>query len=189
MTIDQIQREFFHGKRAAYRRVTKLIDLRLMQSDPWLFNEPRLLRVTSRGASLVALGISPARIVPSQVNHSLKLVDLLGELEAEHPAATVTTEREIRGELHRARRAGERDIGRGRIPDGLLSFPDGKRIALELDLVKKAPRDYGTIIRAYTAEAYDHVWWFVPTAKIAERLRTLVAREYADHLITVKVWP
>src|SRR5579862_1586670 len=81
VTVDQAHRRYFSGKRAAYRRVAKLTDLGFLRSDPWLWNESKIIRVTRKGAALVSKSVRPARLVPSQIRHSLRLVDLMDDLE------------------------------------------------------------------------------------------------------------
>ena len=188
VTIDQITRRFFSAKRTAYIRIAKLTDLRLLQRDRWLWNEPQIIRLTTAGARLVSDSILPASLVYADLNHSLQLVDLLEELARMHPEADVKTEREIRGERSRQIRDRQRDVGRGRMPDGLLTFLDGRTIAIELDRTSKRSREYALNIRAYAAEKFTTVWWFAPSEETATRLRDVVAREYADHLIQVFVW-
>jgi hypothetical protein len=183
VTVDQIQRRFFSGRRAASRRVRKLADLGFLQLDEWMIRQPHLVRVTRTGARLVTNEISPARVVPSQIRHSLRLVDLVEELAQQNPSATVTTEREVRGRIHRARRAGHPQPRR--IPDAVLTFPDRATTAIELDL--SWHWDYARIIRAYASENYARVLFVVTTKHRAKLLRRIVNREYADDRITVEV--
>lgn len=112
----------------------------------------------------------------------------MDELAQTHPDATITTERELRTERHRATRNGTRDIGRGRMPDGLVTFPDGRVIAIELDLTPKRAVVYARIVRAFGAEPVDAVHWYVMSERIAERLRRVVTQEFSADRITVSVW-
>lgn len=121
VTVDQIASKFFptpHGKSAAFQRVRKLCDASppLLQRDRTHYREPSVLRITTAGAKLADTGLAPARIVHAEVHHALALVDLAEALSAEHPEATLLTERERRADRYRDKRAGKRKTT-GRIPE------------------------------------------------------------------------
>src|SRR5207244_6570273 len=109
--------------------------------------------------------------------------DLLEELERELPGSRYTTEREIRAQRWRERQAGNTPQ-LGRVPDGILTLPDGKRVAVELDLTPKRARDLEAIFEVYAAADFNAVWWFVPPHRV-ETLRELVVKNRLDDLITV----
>lgn len=189
VTSEQVSRRFFNGRpRNAYRRIAALVALRLLRRDAWLYNERLLLRVTTLGARLVSDSVGPAKLVLAEVRHGLALVDLIEDLIAQYPEARLTTERELHGQRYRERQTGERVIGHGRMPDGLLTFPDGRKVGIELDISRKSAAVYGRLIRAYAAEHLDYVWWYVPSERVAEGLRSVVSKEYGDDRIKVVVW-
>lgn len=147
-----------------------------------------MYRVTLVGARLVSTTVGPAKIVVSELPHALALLDLVEELVEAHPDAELTTERELRGERYRALRDGARDAGRGRMPDAQLTFPDGKIIAVELDLTPKRERLYAQHVRDFARQPFC-VWWWVPSETTARRLKQVVEREYVADRIQVFVRP
>ena len=196
VTVDQITAKFFptpHGKSAAFQRVRKLCDAHpaLLQRDHTHYREPSVLRVTTQGARLAEVGLAPARIVPAEVHHALAIVDLAEELLAAHPGATLLTERERRAQRYREKRAGERKTT-GRIPDVVLVLPSRngtkeRSIAIELDRSPRSRMDAETVVKAYLAERYDELWWYVRPSRV-EVVRQITRRMKVDDFIEVRPW-
>lgn len=193
VTAEQVARHFFSrddgsvGQWAAYRRLRILGELGLLQKDPVFYRHPSVLRLTRAGSRFIELGVNPAKLVISQVPHSLAIVDLLETLRGTVPGtAVVTTERELRIARRREQARAPRRRGKGRIPDAAIKW--GKRnIAIELDLTSKRSFDYERILHAYLQEPYDKVWWYVRPG-VAERLRRIVRQHKAASLVEVRVW-
>src|ERR1019366_1619531 len=81
VTVDQSATKFFpppHGKSACFQRVRKLCDASppLLQRQRTHYQEPSVLRVTTHGARIADVGLSPAHLVFAEVPHALSLVDL-----------------------------------------------------------------------------------------------------------------
>jgi hypothetical protein len=194
VTADQVARKFFSrddgetGKRAAYRRLAVLEDLGLVRRDRTPFwRAPHVLRITKAGADTGEIDIAPARIVESEMRHSLSLVDLTEQLLAEHKGAKLRTEREIRTDRWHERHSGTRQPARGRTPDGELTLRNGKVIAIELDLTPKRSKDFERILRAYRQEKVDKVWWYVLPG-VVPRVSKLVKEHRVDDFIEVRPW-
>lgn len=200
VTVDQIARKFFptkQGTSAAYQRVRKLCDASppLLKRERTHYREPSVLRVTTAGGRLADVGIQPARVIPAEVPHALAIVDLAEALLAEHPEATLLTERERRAERYREKRAGLRKAT-GRIPDAVLVFPpDAQRgergkeraVAVELDRSPRSRMDAEDVIKAYIAERYHAVWWYVRPNRV-DLIRQLTKRMKVDDFIEVRPW-
>ncbi len=187
VSAEQIARQFFPSTRTCYYRLHKLVALGLLRRNLWQWRGAAVYRVTRVGARLVSETVGPANLIVSEIPHMLAVVDLTDQLLESHPEAKLTTERELRGERFRAIHDRSRNAGRGRIPDGLLTFPDGSLVAVELDLTPKRERLYAQHVRAFGSERFS-VWWYVPSEETATRLRRVVSREYADDRIRVFVW-
>jgi len=179
---------------AAYRRISALRWLGLILSDKPFANRPTVLRVTREGARLADVGIAPAPLVLSELNHSLAVVRVVEQLARDHPGAEITTERELRAERYRERREGDRPVGRGRTPDAILRLAkkDAKRttetIAIEVDITRKDRRALERIILAYDHELdVDRVWWYVSPRR-AERVRDVVRSLRAERRIEIREW-
>jgi len=193
VTVEQVSTKFFAredgslGNWAAYRRLRKLEELRLIRRDPTFWREPAVLRATAAGARLAEIDVAPAHIVLAEVHHTLALVDLMEHLLDQNRGATMVTEREIRALRFRELGAGQRRPGSGRIPDGILHLKSKKTVAVELDLTSKRQRDIERVITGYKQERYDAVWWFARPA-ITGRIREIVVANRVDDLIDVKTW-
>jgi DNA-binding CsgD family transcriptional regulator len=192
VTTEQIAKKFFPGTSgfsAAQRRIRKLTNTHppVIRRDRTFWRYPAVIRVTASGANLTDCDLRPARLVLAEVAHSLGIVDLTEQLLAEHPGATLITERERRAERYRDKRAGERKAT-GRIPDGVLVLHSNPReIAIELDLSPRREKTVEAIVRAYQAERYAGVWWYVRPDRVA-RIAEIVKRCRADSFIEVRPW-
>ena len=201
VTVEQIASRFFptsSGLSAAFQRVRKLATASppLLRRDRTHYREPSVIRVTTHGARLANVGspgptLGPARLILAEVHHSLGIVDLTEELLKAHPDAVLTTERERRAERHAQKRSGQRK-GTGRIPDAVLTLPalGGKAeqsVAVELDRSPRTQRDIEAIVRAYNAERYTDVWWYVRPRRVAH-VREVIQKLRASDFIEVRPW-
>jgi len=195
VTPDQLGTKFFIrpdgkvGQRAAYDRIRKLVELGLLQRLPTFYRAPHVLRVTRVGAQLSGNHVGPANLVLSEVNHSIALVDLTEELLRTNKGATLETEREFRARRLRAIREDKHKLGKGRIPDAVLTFENGDYVAIELDLTPKRRPDIERILRSFMYERVKKVWWYCPSKETVDRVREIVRRRRADDFVEVKLWP
>ena len=71
------------------------------------------------------------------------------------------------------------------LPDGVLHVPDGRRIAIELELTPKAPERLRAIIKGYAAELeFSEVWYLVDR----EDVWRLVKRSSEGHAHVQIAW-
>jgi hypothetical protein len=199
VTAELVGQRFFwraeqrkYGQWAAYRRLAALERLGLILRDkPWA-NRPGVLRVTSEGARLADVGLRPAPLVLSQLRHTLAVVLLVEGLAYKQPGTEYVTERELRAERYRQRRAGV-DISRGRVPDGILQIPDKRtktirRVALELDITRKDRRALENMVHRYDQEPdIDAVWWYTLGFRV-ERTQAVVRDLAAQDRFEVREW-
>lgn len=187
VSAEQVGRRFFPSMWSAWRRLRRLEAAGLVRREPAFRDLPYVVRVTAAGARLAACDVLPARLDPGLLRHALAVVDLSDELLAGHPGSSWTTERELRRDRMRAARDDPQERQR-RTPDGLLVLADGRRIAVELDLTPKRTRKLEQLADAYALDpAVDSVWWFLPSATTAARMRELVAERGLEHLIDPRV--
>jgi hypothetical protein len=163
----------------------------MLRRELTYYKEPSVLRVTTHGVRYADVGIGPARFVPNEVKHALNIVDLTEELLAKHPKATLVTEREHRAERYRDKRKGLRKTT-GRIPDAVFIFPatggqKEKTMAVELDRSPRNRMDIETVVKAYLAERYTEVWWYVRPSRV-ETVRQVTRRMKVDDFIEVRPW-
>jgi len=193
VTVDQVSRAFFAradgklGRWAAYRRLRKLRELRLIQQDRTHWRGPKVQRITGDGGRLVELDLMPAKLVLAEIAHCLAVVDLCQALLDENTGATITTEREIRVTRRREMAEGTREAGKGRIPDAVLTLPDGAVVAVELDRRPKRQRDIEQILVAYRQDRWNAIWWYAPQKSVA-RVRSVVESNRMEDLVSVVEW-
>ncbi len=201
VTAELVGRRFFwrpdrntYGKWAAYHRLAALERMRLIIRTRSHGYPIPVLRVTRDGARTADVGVRPAPLVHSELQHTIALVWLTEYLLNENAGAQLTTERELRAERYRQRHEAERDLEQGRAPDALLRLPDHKpegrdveTVAVELDVSRKDRRAMERMIHQYDRENVDRVWWFVRTVRV-ERTRQIVRELRADDRIEVRAW-
>ena len=182
-TAAHIGRAFHTTPAAAARRARALCRASLLRRERVLWGLPSLYVVLPAGARLTAspLAASPA-IDLAGLRHDLALVSLSLDLLEAVPGSHWISERELRRE-----RAGEDGLGlRTHFPDGVHVLPDGRRVAVELDLTPKTGRRLGGILRYYArSRAYDAVRYFLPTPGAAGRISAL-ARDLPH--VRAEVW-
>jgi Replication-relaxation len=193
VTPQQVARRFFvHdgevAQKRAYRRLAKLEELDLIRRDAPFARHPEVIRLRMPGVTLAEIDLPPARYVVRQIPHELAVVDLVEELLSKNKGATVETGREIRSRLVQERWDGKRRVGRGRIPDAILTLRSGKTVAIELQMRVNRTRDDLTILQSYLQERFDAVWWYAPESGIAA-IKELVKARRADDLIDVRPAP
>lgn len=190
LSVDQLARHFSLSGDTARRRLTDLHAAGLLEVDEILVGAPALVRATRRGITRSGVDLSPASLDLARIHHSLALVDLCEDLLAEHPGGVWTTERELRRDRMRAaRRAGGWEPQR-RVPDGLLRLPEGRRVAIELDLTPKRSARLDLLAGAYAVDPdVDAVWWFLPSQAAAQRMLAIVAERALGHLIEPRARP
>ncbi|MGH7685367.1 MAG: replication-relaxation family protein [Candidatus Dormibacteria bacterium] len=187
VSADQVGRRFFPSMWAAWRRLRRLETAGLLRREPAFRDLPFVVRVTGAGARLAACDVLPARLDAGLLRHALAVVDLSEQLVGDAPGAEWITERELRRDRMRAARVHPEERQR-RTPDGLLVLPGGRRVAVELDLTPKRTRKLEQLADAYALDAsVECVWWFLPSAASAGRMREVIADRGLEHLIETRV--
>ena len=184
VSVEQVAARFFASTRAAQARLRTLERAELITVDRVLVGGPTIVRATARGTRLSGCDLPPASLELGRIRHALALVELSEELLAAHPASTWVSERELRRDRMRAARSRGRWERQLRVPDGLLRLPDGRTIAIELDLTAKRSARLDLLAGAYAVDPeIDIVWWYLPSRRAAERMRALVMERGLDHLV------
>jgi hypothetical protein len=143
---------------------------------------------TTRGAETAGLGIRPPRAgMLGEIDHTLLLVDVLGELAARSGARAIC-ERELRVDLLRRKQAGQEVIGR--IPDGVLVMPNGTKVAIELDRTAKRSSQLRALLiallpRLGTGGEWSGVLWVAPTLVTSRRYQRVVDGLSANDVVHI----
>lgn len=176
----------------AGRRLRVLCGLGLVRQVP-VGRRMSVFIATSRGADMTGLGLSPPRMsgLIGEIDHALLCCRVLYTL-AERLSAEVITERELRTEIARKRRAGE--LVSGRVPDGLLVTvaPGGQRVVVAVEVDRTAKRSVqirglvsALLPRLGKSGEWRRVLWIAPTPAAAVRYKKVVDGLSAGDVVTV----
>ena len=188
VTTQQVALRFFWrperracGRVAALRRLQALEEMRYIRRDRPLARHADVLRLRNAGAVAAGLGIKPAPLIETTLQHNLELVGLVEYLVGEYPGSELLTARELRAVRWKERQMGTRAEGMGRCPDAILRIPrmvDGARtmvtVAVELRRTWKDRRHLEEMIARYDEElGIQVVWWYVPADQVLRIVRFL----------------
>jgi len=174
LTATQVARAMRMSQRVAYRRLQKLTERRYLTHRRILAGQPGIYTVTATGREEINAELGRFTVRLQTLPHNLVVADVALVLLERYPGLVWVTERELR------REAGQR-FGFGQnihVPDGVLILPNGKRIAVEVEVTAKEKRRVEKIMRGYLRNAdYAEVWYFCRTPRQVERVKE-VAKGY-----------
>ena len=138
-----------------YRRMSRLINAGFAVHRRIYFEGKGVYYLTSHGAGYTDLppidGISKGGY-----DHQILLIDLVLKLQDIHPEVAWISERHLKQQQFFY------GVGKlGHVADGLLVFPDNRKVAIELELTQKSRLRLEKILRGYGAKIeIDEVWYF-----------------------------
>lgn len=114
-------------------------------------------------------------------DHQRMLVDVVLTLCERHPEATWVSERHL---VHEKFFDG---VGkRGHVSDGLLIFPDGKRVAIEVELSVKGKHRIEGILKSYGGQLdIKEVWYFCSQSALS-MLTVMAAKRSFIKIFSIK---
>ena len=166
--INHISKRFGFNYPRNYEVMRKLIKEGTVIHEFILKYQHGIYRLTNQGAKLT--DFPPIKTVNlAHYHHHLIATDLVISLWQKYPDASLFTERQLkRDQLEGGKRRP------GHLPDAVLQMPDGKNIAIEVELTPKWKKRFEKIIKGYAASFYyKEVWYFCPTQLMA-RLKILI---------------
>jgi hypothetical protein len=178
----------------AYARLSRLVWDGLLEQKTLLYRKPGLYIATAHGlgsAGLEQLGLY--RVSSGGFEHAQEVASAAVALHAGLPGWELLSERELRveegdrPELVASARLGELPGGRPALhrPDLALISPEGRTLAVEIELSIKAPRRLGAICRAWArARHVSHVYYLADAAP-ARAVSRAIAETRAGDRITV----
>lgn len=126
--IPQISERFALRKPRNYQLINKLIRHHLFLHERIFYRRHGLFRLTPAGTRFTALP-SLHRVPLANYQHDLALVDLCLKFRRVYPDAIWNSERKLKHDKYKL------GVGQqGHLPDGIVVFPDGKQLAIEVEL-------------------------------------------------------
>jgi hypothetical protein len=189
-----VMERFAMGRSWAYARLGGLVAGGLLEQRTLLYRRPGLYLATTEGLrwqGLLRLGVY--RVSPGGFEHARQLATAAVALERGLPSWRVVGEREIRleeadgGRLIASVSVGQLPGGRPAVhrPDLALLSPQGRVVAVEVELSLKAPRRLAAICRAWARARHIDAVYYLATPAAARALARAIAETRAQERITV----
>jgi hypothetical protein len=192
--VEHVMGRFAMGQSWAYTRLSRMVCEGLLDRKALLHRKPGLYIATAEGlrsSGLERLGVHSIR--PAGFEHAQEVASAAVSLYRGFAGWEILSEREIRAaesdrnELVASARIGELPSGRPALhrPDLALISPDGKSVAVEIELSIKAPRRLAGICRGWArARHVSHVYYFA-TPAVARAVDRAIAETRAEDRIAV----
>lgn len=153
--MPHIDKKFGLKKTTNYRVINKLIEYELVQHKRIIFGRHGIFYLTKKGSSYTDL--PPIKNISLGIYyHHVALIDVHLKLLELYPEASWLSERKLKQE--------NMSTGLGNLKhtsDGILSFSDEKKIAIEVELTMKSKRRLNQIVKFYAANlAINEVWYY-----------------------------
>jgi hypothetical protein len=168
--MPHLDKRFGWNKPRNYQVIERLLRMELLRHERVFYGRPGIYRLTQKGASYTDL---PAmRCVPlGNYVHEVTLIDVYLQLRFLYPEARFISERQLKRDKFFD------GVGqRGHLSDGFLIFPEGKQVAIEVELSLKGRNRTESILKGYGGEfSIEEVWYYCPEG-IASSLRSMAAK-------------
>ena len=138
-----------------YKIMRRLIVAGLVVHKRTFHGQPGVYFLTKEGAGFTDLPVVD-KVSYAIYEHQVMLTSVILKLVKKYPDANWISERQL---IHEKFYDG---IGkRGHISDGIFQFPDGKQVAIEVELSSKGKHRIERILKFYAAQlAIKEVWYF-----------------------------
>jgi hypothetical protein len=189
-----IQSRFRMGRSWAYHRLNQLVADGLLEQTQLLYRQPGLYVATAEGLRWRGLQrLGTHRVSPGGFEHAWQVATVAVALHHGLPGWTLLSDREIRDqeiepdELVASARLGELPGGRPAVhrPDLAVISPDGRMVAVEVELSVKATRRLQAICRAYARARHIHHIYYLAEPAAARAVSRAVEQTRAGDRITV----
>ena len=167
--MPQIEKQFGLNKPRAYKIMQRLVKHGYVIHERIFYHRHGIYRVTREGAQLTGL----PRLVKVPVGiyeHQLAVIEIYIQLMQQYPGATWMSERIIR-KLGYMPKMGSRK--EKHFADALFYLPDGKLVAIEVELTMKSKRRLKDILTAYMCQLEIKEVWYFCSPEIIERVKIL----------------
>jgi hypothetical protein len=191
---EHVMGRFEMSRSCAYEHLSRLVWDGLLEQKVLLYRKPGLYVATVEGLRRCGLErLVTYRVSSGGFEHAQEVASAAVALHAGLPGWELLSERELRveegdrAELVASARLGELPGGRPALhrPDLALISPEGRTLAVEIELSIKAPRRLGAICRAWArARHVSHVYYLADAAP-ARAVSRAIAETRAGDRITV----
>jgi hypothetical protein len=191
---EHVMARFGMGRSWAYARLSRLVADGLLEHKTLLYRQPGLYVASAEGlrwCGLQRLGVY--RVGPGGFQHAQQVATVAVALHAGLSGWEVLSEREIRvieserGELVASVRVGELPGGRPALhrPDLAVISPEGRAVAVEIELSVKAPRRLALICRGYACARHIERVYYLAESAAGRAMARAVAETRAEDRIAV----
>jgi hypothetical protein len=191
---EHVMARFAMGQSWAYARLSRLVTGGLLEQKALLYQRPGLYIATAQGLRWTGLErLGTYGISPGGFEHAQQVATAAVALQRSRPGRELLSEREIRveendhGELIASAAVGELPNGRPALhrPDLALISPEGRTLAIEIELSIKAPRRLAAICRGWArARHVGHVY-YLATPSVEGAVNRAIKEVRAEDRITV----
>jgi len=168
--MPHLDKRFGWAKPRNYQVVNRLVEAGLLRHERVFYGRHGIYRLTVKGAKFT--GLPPlARIPLANYTHDVTLIEVYLRLRLAYPDAVWVSERALMQDKH-ADGVGKR----GHLPDGVLVLPEGKQVAIEVELSMKGKERLEKILKGYGAAfGYEAVWYYCSEG-VASAMSSMVAK-------------
>lgn len=164
--MKQLMNQFGIKQSWLYEIMQKLTMEKWVKRYP-LFHRQVVFTVTAKGANYTDLP-STDRISKGRYDHQMMLTDVYIKLQRQYPEAYWMSERRLKQDKYHD------GLGKfGHVADGLLIFPDGKEIAIEVEISVKGKNRMEKILKDYATQFHIHEVWYFCLPRVIPILKKL----------------
>lgn len=167
--MPQFMKRFGLKKTWMYEMMQRLIEAGFIKHQRILHGRPGVYSVTRKGAKLTDLP-PIEQVTVGRYEHQNCVLNVYMKLREQYPEAHWISERRLMNDKFCD------GLGKtGHVSDGILMFPDGKQIAIEVELSIKGKNRIEKILRGYGAQLSIKEVWYYCTPPVASLLKRLSA--------------
>lgn len=174
--MPQIEKRFGLKKPRSYKVIKRLVRECFVIHERIFHHRHGIYRLSKSGAELTDL---PAidKVSVANYHHQLMVIEVCMQLAKKYPEAIWMSERELVRENFKKFKM-ERGQ-RGHMPDGVMLFPDGKQIAIEVELTMKGSWRLEKILEHYLRSwDYKEVWYFCAADILRKMSKVIGGKTY-----------
>ncbi len=168
--IVHIIKQFSMKQSRCYQVMEKLKRGGLVKHERVFYGRHGIYWVTHKGASYTEL--PPLTTIPlAHYGHQLTIINLYMKLQNLYPEIRWISERQLIQEKFFD------GVGkRGHVADGILVYPDGKKIAIEVELTLKGKNRLQKILKGYVRQQELSEIWYYCAPELIAAIRELTTK-------------